>query len=422
MSTIKLSRAIAPSFAELHKSIKAQEFTHYWLAGGRGSTKSSFVSIEIILGMMQDKAANCMAIRKVGLYLHDSVYEQLMWAIQILGVENYWDSKVSPMEISYKPTGQKIVFRGADKPKKIKSSKLRHGYFKYIWYEEVVEFNNPEELRTINQSLMRGGEKFTVLYSYNPPKSQRSWVNTEVLIERADRVIHYSDYTTVSVDWLGEQFIVEAEHLKKVNSDAYAHEYLGAVTGTGGEIFRNLTIRKITDLEINNFDHIKIGVDFGYSIDPFVYVRCNYDKKHKTLYIFDEIFKVGLSNRKATDLIQERNDNRTMIYADSAEPKSIAEMKSYGLRITGAKKGKDSIDYGIKFLQDLEQIVIDNERCLNVAREFLNYEYAMDSLGEFKADYPDRNNHTIDACRYSMVDEMTHGNKLNIMNKSLLGI
>lgn len=422
MSTIKLSTAIAPSFAELHKSIKAQEFTHYWLAGGRGSTKSSFVSIEIILGMMKDKTANCMAIRKVGLYLHDSVYEQLMWAIQILGVEAYWDSKVSPMELRYKPTGQKIVFRGADKPKKIKSSKLRHGYFKYLWFEEVTEFNGIEEIRTINQSLMRGGEKFIVFYSYNPPKSQRSWVNTEVLIDRADRTIHYSDYTTVPVEWLGEQFIVEAEHLKKVNSNAYAHEYLGAVTGTGGEIFKNLTIRKITDEEIDNFDHIKIGVDFGYSIDPFVYIRCNYDKKHKILYIFDEIFKAGLSNRKATDLIQLRNDNRTMVYADSAEPKSIAEMKSYGLRITGAKKGKDSIDYGIKFLQDLEQIVIDNERCLNAAREFLNYEYALDSLGEFKADYPDRNNHTIDACRYSMVDEMTHGNKLSTMNKSLLGI
>ena len=422
MATIKLSTAIAPSFAELHKSIKAQEFTHYWLAGGRGSTKSSFVSIEIILGMMKDPLANAMAIRKVGYYLKDSVYEQLMWAIEILGVEAYWESKVSPMELTYKPTGQKITFRGADKPKKIKSTKLRHGYFKYVWYEELDEFNNAEELRTINQSLMRGGEKFIIFYSYNPPKSQRSWVNTEVLIDRADRTIHYSDYTTVPVDWLGEQFIIEAEHLKKVNSDAHAHEYLGAVTGTGGEIFKNLTIRKVTDLEVDNFDHIKIGVDFGYSIDPFVYIRCHYDKKHKTLYIFDEIFKVGLSNRKATDLIQLRNDNRTMIYADSAEPKSIAEMKSYGLRITGAKKGKDSIDYGIKFLQDLEQIVIDNERCLNASREFLNYEYALDSLGEFKADYPDRNNHCVDSIRYAMFDEMQHGNKLNTMNKSMLGL
>ena len=372
--------------------------------------------------MMKDLTANCMAIRKVGLYLHDSVYEQLMWAIQILGVEAYWDNKVSPMELSYKPTGQKIVFRGADKPKKIKSSKLRHGYFKFIWYEELPEFNNPEEIRTINQSLMRGGEKFIVFYSYNPPKSQRSWVNTEVLINRADRVIHNSDYTTVPIDWLGEQFIVEANHLKKVNPDAYAHEYLGAVTGTGGEIFKNLTIRKITDEEVNNFDHIKRGVDWGFAVDPFVYIVSHYDKTRRTLYLFKEIFKVGLSNKKASELILEIDPHQRNIVADSSEPKSIAEVKSYGLNMVGAKKGPDSIDYGIKFLQDLDSIVIDNERCLNAAREFLNYEYVSDTMGGFKSQYPDRNNHILDACRYSLEDEMRHGNKFKTLNKSMLGI
>jgi PBSX family phage terminase large subunit len=422
MTKINLSTVISPSFIGLHKDIKQELYTHHWLAGGRGSTKSSFVSGEIVLGIMKDPYANAMAIRKVGLYLKDSVYEQFMWAIHILGVDDYWVAKVSPMELVYKPTGQKIIFRGADKPKKLKSTKLRSGYFKYIWYEEVSEFNNPEELRTINQSLMRGGEKFQIFYSYNPPKSQRSWVNSEVLVEREDRIVHHSDYRTVPKDWLGEAFMVEAEHLKKVNYNAYDHEYLGAITGTGGEIFNNLDIRPITNEEIEGFEQIRIGVDFGYSIDPFTYVRCNYDRKHKTLYIFDEIFKVGLSNINATNLINERKDARTMINCDSAEPKSIAEMKSYGLRVKGAKKGKDSIDYGIKFLQSLEVIVIDNSRCINIAREFLNYEYEIDNLGDFKANYPDRNNHTIDAIRYALSDDMTHGTKLKSIGKSDFGL
>lgn len=406
MSNVKLSEIIAPSFYKLHKDIKAEGHTHYWLKGGRGSTKSSFVSIEIILGIMKDPLANAMVLRKVGLYLHDSVFEQLVWAIDILGVSEYWNTKVSPLEIAYIPTGQKIVFRGADKPKKIKSVKLRRGYFKYIWYEELDEFNGPEEIRTINQSLMRGGEKFFVFYSFNPPKSQRSWVNGEVLEEREDRLVHHSNYLTVSKEWLGDQFYIEAEHLKKTNPDAYEHEYMGAVTGTGGEVFKNLTIRKIENEEIETFDRIKRGIDWGYAVDPFVYLKGHYDKTRKRLYLYDEIFLVELSNKKAADMILARDKEHSYITADSAEPKSIAELKSYGIKIKGAKKGPDSVDYGMKFLQDLEEIIIDNERCLNAAREFLNYEYARDAQGNFKADFPDRDNHTIDAARYMLEDEM----------------
>lgn len=406
MMKVKLSELIAPSFYEVHNDIKHNRYTHYWLKGSRGSTKSSFASIEIILGIMKDKNANALALRKVKETLKDSVFEQLVWAIEKLNVADYWDIKHSPMEMTYIPTGQKILFRGADKPKKIKSTKVSKGYIKYIWYEEVDEFNGMEEIRTINQSLMRGGEQFVIFYTYNPPNSVRSWVNEEVLIERSDRKVHHSTYLTVPKAWLGEQFFIEAEHLKKVNEKAYRHEYLGEVTGTGGEIFANVTARKITDDEIKMFDRIRRGLDFGYASDPLHYSVCHYDKTRRRLYIFYEIHQAGLSNRKAAELIKRENTLNGWIVADSAEPKSIAELKEYGLRVKGAKKGPDSVEYGIKFLQDLEEIIIDPERCPNTLREFLNYELEKDKDGNFKAEFPDKNNHSIDAIRYALEDDM----------------
>lgn len=409
MKKIRLSKIIAPSFYEIHDDIKHSRYTHYWLKGGRGSTKSTFAAIQMVLGLMKDPEVNAMALRKVGLYLKESVYEQLIWAIDALGVTEYWHAKQSPLELIYIPTGQKVLFRGADKPKKIKSTKLRRGYFKYIWYEEVDEFHGMEEIRTINQSLMRGGEEFVVFYTFNPPKSVKSWVNEEVLIEQPDKKVHHSTYLTVPKKWLGEQFFIEAEHLKAKNEKAYNHEYLGEVTGTGGDIFTNITIRKIADDEIATFDRIKRGIDWGYSIDPFVYIKCHYDKTRRRLFIFDEIYKVGLSNRKAAELIKKKDPEHKIIVADSAEPKSIAEMKTYGIKIKGAKKGPDSVDYGIKFLQDLEEIIIDIDRCPNSAREFLNYELEKDANGNFKAEFPDKDNHTIDAVRYALEDDMRAG-------------
>ena len=399
-----LSELIAPSFYEVHTALKNNVYTHYWLKGGRGSTKSSFIGVEIILGMMKDPDANAVVLRKVGLFLKDSVFEQLLWAIQVLGVESVWEIKLSPLELIYK--GQRIIFRGADKPKKIKSTKFRHGYCKYIWYEEVDEFNGMDEIRTINQSLMRGGEGFIVFYSYNPPKSQRNWVNDEVIQVRDDRLVHHSTYLTVPERWLGEQFFIEAEHLKSVNLNAYDHEYMGEVTGTGGEVFTNITARTITDEEISNFDHIKRAVDFGYAVDPLHYTECHFDKTRRRLYIYFEIHAVGMSNRKAVDKILDQNPLNNLVMGDSAEPRTIAEFRNLGLNIKGVKKGPDSVEHGIKFLQDLEEIIIDVERCPNTAREFLGYEYQKDKEGNFKADYPDMNNHSIDAIRYALVDDM----------------
>ncbi|MBQ3463653.1 MAG: PBSX family phage terminase large subunit [Clostridia bacterium] len=419
MSEIGLDKIIAPSFYKLHWDVIDEKHTHYWLKGGRGSTKSTFVSVEIILGMMQNPDANAVAIRKVAEYLKDSVYNQLLWAIDALGVSHLWQPKLSPLEIVYKPTGQRIIFRGADKPQKLKSTKVHKGYIRYIWYEEVDEFNGMNEIRTVNQSLMRGGERFTVFYSYNPPKSQRSWVNREVLTEGKDKIVHHSTYLDVSREWLGEVFRIEAEHLKKVNPKAYEHEYLGIITGTGGEVFANITPRRITDEEIAAFDKIKRGIDFGYASDPFVYIVCHYDSKHRLLYVFDEIYKVGLANHKAAEMIKSRTHYNQIIVCDSAEPKSINDLRQYGFRVRGAKKGPDSIEYGIKFLQSLEGIIIDNTRCPEAAKEFYGYELEPDGNDGFKAGYPDKNNHTIDAVRYALEDEINNRRARVISRKEL---
>ena len=408
MLMIKLKELIAPSFYRIHQYLKNSQYTHYWLKGGRGSTKSSFISLEVILGMMKDQNANAVVLRKVGQTLQCSVYEQLQWAVSVLGVEGYWVSKLSPLEMKYVADGRenKIVFRGADKPKKIKSTKFRKGYCKYIWYEEVDEFGGMEEIRTINQSLLRGGSDFVVFYSYNPPQSQSNWVNEEVLKQRDDRLVHHSTYLTVPPEWLGEQFLIEAEHLKNVKPTAYQHEYMGEVTGTGGEVFTNLTIREITDDEIALFDHIARGIDWGYAADPFHYTVNHYDKTRRRLYIYYEIQMLKLSNRKAAELVKAENKRNKLIICDSAEPKSIAEMLAYNLKVLGAKKGADSVEYGIKWLQDLEEIVIDPKRCPNTAREFLEYELEKDANGNFKGHFPDKNNHSIDAVRYSREFDM----------------
>ena len=406
---IKLSDVIAPTFSSVHADIKRHGHTHYWLKGGRGSTKSSFISAEILICMMRDAAqgiySNAIVFRRYGVTVRESVYEQLIWAINALGVSDLWQTGVSPMQLTYLPTGQKIIFRGVDDATKVKSVKVGKGYIKYAWFEEVNEFEGPEKIRSINQSVLRGGTDFFVFYSFNPPKSARSWVNQYVLIERPDTLVHHSTYLGVPAAWLGEQFIIEAEHLKQVKPEAYRHEYLGEVTGTGGEIFDNVTIRKITDEEINHFDNLRRGIDWGYAADPFAYNACHYDKTRRRLYLYFEIHKVRLSNRAAAELVA-KEAGTARITCDSAEPKSIDEVRGYGLRVGGAKKGPDSVEYGIKWLQDLEEIIIDPERCPETAREFGSYELDRDRDGNFKAGFPDHDNHHSDAVRYACEEDM----------------
>ena len=406
---VKLTDLIAPAFYGLHYDISENRYLHYWLPGGRGSTKSSFVSIELILSIMADagagKSTHALVLRRYSNTLRESVFEQLLWAVNALEVSHLWKASVSPMKLIYLPSGQSIIFRGVDDATKLKSIKVNKGFIKYLWVEEANEFEGPEKLRGVLQSVIRGGSDFACFYSFNPPKEAGNWVNQYVKAERDNTKIHHSNYLTVPKEWLGETFIAEAEHLKQTKFDAYRHEYLGEVTGTGGEVFDNVTLRKITDQERAIFDRIRRGIDWGYAADPFAYNVCHYDKTRRRLYIYYEIHKVRLSNRAAAEIIKGEAGYE-LITCDSAEPKSIDEVRGYGLSVRGAKKGPDSVEYGVKWLQDLDEIIIDPDACPETAKEFCSYELDRDREGNFKAGFPDRNNHHIDAVRYACEGDM----------------
>lgn len=401
MKTVKLSNIIASHFWELHRDIRRHGHTYYWLEGGRGSTKSSDISIEIPQILIKNPDCHAVVLRKVGNTIKNSVYPQMQWGIDALGLTDKFRFKTSPHEITYKKTGQKILFFGVDDPQKIKSIKLPFGYVGICWIEELDQFSGMEEIRNLNQSLLRGGPVFWEFCSFNPPKSQNNWVNEEKLFDDSDRLVHHSTYLGVPREWLGERFFEDAEKLKAKNEMAYRHEYLGEVTGTGGAVFENVEDMAMSNEFVGNFDRLYYGLDFGFAVDPLAYVAMYYDAKHEDLYIFDEIYQQKLTNSQAAGRIAQRTGDR-LIIADSAEPKSIKEMKDYGLHITGARKGPDSVEHGIKWLQDRAHIYIDKRRCPNTFREFISYEYERNREGQFISAYPDKNNHAIDAVRYGM--------------------
>lgn len=403
MSKILLSQKIAPVFYGVAKDVFQHGHTHYDFSGGRGSLKSSTVSILVPLILMQKQNRNCHALvlRKVANTIRDSVYAQYIWAIGELGAAQYWEAKVSPMELIYKPTGQKIMFRGADDPMKIKSIKVPFGYIAVTHFEEKDQFAGRAEIRNILQSTMRGGSVFWNFESYNPPISRDNWANKDSLEERADRLCHKSTYLQAPPEWLGEQFLAEAEHLRETDERAYQHEYLGIPVGTGGNVFENLELREITDEEMSHFDQIYQGVDYGWFPDPFAFIRLHYDRARETIYLMDEIYQNKLTNEASGNIIIQRGYKDAYITCDSAEPKSVADYRAMGLPAKAAVKGPGSVDYGMKWLQR-RKIVIDHRRTPNAYEEFVNYEYERNKDGDIISGYPDANNHLIDATRYAL--------------------
>ena len=405
MKTIRLSNIIAPHFWDLHQDIKRHAHTYYWLEGGRGSAKSSDVSVEIPQLVIKNPECHAVVLRKIGNTIKNSVYPQMQWGIDALGLTDKFRFKTSPHEITYKKTGQKILFFGVDDPQKIKSIKLPFGYVGICWIEELDQFSGMEEIRNLNQSLLRGGPVFWEFCSFNPPKSQNNWVNEEKLFDDPDRLVHHSTYLGVPREWLGERFFEDAEKLKARNETAYRHEYLGEVTGTGGAVFENVEDMAMSNELVGNFDRLYYGLDFGFAVDPLAYVAMYYDAKREDLYIFDELYRQKMTNSQAAKAIKLRI-NGGRILADAAEPKSIAEMSDYGLRISGARKGPDSIDFGMRWLQHRAHIYIDKRRCPNTYKEFVAYEYDRNKDGQFISAYPDANNHSIDAVRYGLSEIM----------------
>lgn len=369
------------------------------------------MSIELLLCLMRDaqlgEQSHALAVRRFSATLRESVFAQLLWAAQMLGVRQLFEFALTPNpRLVYIPTGQSIMLRGLDDPAKLKSIKTENGAVRYFWIEEASEIENGEKLRSALQSVIRGKGKFTAFYSFNPPRERLAWINREMAISklREDTMVVESDYRSVPQEWLGERFIAEAKHLERISPKRYRHEYLGEAVGSDGEVFGNVKLRKITEDELARFDNLRRGIDWGYAADPFAYNVCHLDATRRRLYIFFELHKVRISNREAARLIREGYCGGR-ITCDSAEPKSIDEMRSLGLRVTGAKKGPDSVSYGIKWLSDMEEIIIDPIKCPETAKEFS--EYCLEERnGVLSSQYPDKNNHHIDAVRYACEGDM----------------
>jgi phage terminase large subunit len=225
------------------------------------------------------------------------------------------------------------------------------------------------------------------------------------LTPKANQYQHHSTYLDdIPDEWLGQTFIDEAEHLKEVNPTAYRHEYLGEITGTGGLIFSNIELRKITDDEIKEFDHIHYGLDWGYALDPLHWVKLHYDAKKEIIYILDEFRAHKMSNHELYEVLTKNKGitPEDVIIADSAEPKSIADMREYGLSVRGSMKGADSVRYSMRWLENRAKIVVDNQRAPYTTEELLNYEYEQTKDGDFVSEYPDFENHGIDSIRYAL--------------------
>lgn len=425
---IKLNEMVAPMYFDVLKDILNHGHTHYTLAGGRGSTKSSFVGgISVPLLVMRYPGVNAVCFRKIGNTIENSIRSQVIWGIYKLGVENLFIiPKTYSNPIVYKPTGQKIFFMGLDDPNKVKSIKTSIGYIGITWWEELDQFAGEFELRKVLQSTMRGGDKFWDFRTFNPPISRNNWANEYIdnceIFKDPDTLVVRNTYLDVPRQWLGEQFIAEAERLKALNERAYKHEYLGQALGTGGDVFANvqdLDMEKTVEIldsygnPINRvpmwktFDKVYNGIDWGFAIDPTRFVKMHFDRDMLDLYIFDEY---NTNKSRVKDIFDDLYENYKkirkdeMLIADSGGGGlfAIADFKAYGAFIRQAVKGNDSVAYGIKWLQGLNHIYIDKRRCPYTYSEFVSYEYEQDREGNFISAYPDENNHSIDAVRYGM--------------------
>lgn len=416
---IKARELVAPSFFDLLKAVLRHTYREFCLIGGRGSTKSSFISLAIICIIVMFPKVNALVCRKYSNTLRDSVLEQLQWAIDKLNLNHLFRCTVSPMKIEYIPTGQQIIFRGVDKPVKLKSLKLKNGYFGVLWFEESTEFK-PDEVRSVKQTVMRGGEDFWIFDSFNPPVNRNNWKNKDALIDKPGRIVHKSDFREVPVEWLSQAFIDEAEWLQANNPRLYQNEYLGECTGSGLDVFENIKDTPMTDEQIGKFDYFFHGVDWGYFPDPWMYGAMAYKPATRELFIFDELKAYKKGNKETSDLLLNyiRDSKHWVWYnnsipespaevgvklvPDSAEPKSIADYRAYGWQCHEPTK-TGLRDYGFKWLQSLAAIHIDRARCPEAWEEFNGYEHETNRDGEIISTYPEgQKDHFLAVTRYAM--------------------
>lgn len=408
---LKISDLLTSKFYPLYSAWKSNKYTRLVCKGGRGSAKSTNIALILVVDLMQ-YPINTICFRKVGETLRKSVYEQIKWAIKFLGVEEYFEYKLSPLEIIYKERGNKFIFMGVDDPQKSKSIKEAQFPVARYWFEELAEFKNEDEVETVLNSIFRGklekGLIYKGFFSYNPPKMKHNWVNKKYNYSFIENNVYVHHSTYLENPHISEEFIKEAEAVKAKDETKYRLVYMGEPIGNGLVPFPNLEIREIEASEIAGLEKFRNGVDWGYGVDPLAFVRWGYDKKKGIIYALDEYYGVGLKNRNLANYILSKGYDE-LVMCDSAEPKSIDELKEYDISAWGAKKGAGSVEYGEKWLSDLEAIVIDPKRTPNISREFEMIDYDTDREGNPLPRLCDSNNHTIDATRYAFSNDMKKG-------------
>ena len=425
--TIHSSNIFAKVYNKYFRMILKHEKERYTFTGGRASTKSSFISIVIVVLITMFPKLNALVVRKTAKTLRRSVFEQIVWAIDKLHLrytkERKTGFKIPKSEVSALPityirkdgTKQQIIFAGCDDPEKIKSIKVSQGYFGILWVEEKTEFT-PADLQNVRISALRGGDTFYIFESYNPPSAARHWCNREAATYDPNRVVIHTTYLDIPPEWLGAAILHDIEQTKATNKRAYENIYLGLATGSGQNIFENIELREITDEEIAAFDFLYCGIDWGYYPDPFAFSVSSYNAPKQELFIFDELY---LNKRGNYDAFKDLTKHMEIagldiandrITADSAEPKSIADFRSWGGNVRGAIKGIGSRDTSFKWLQGLKKIVIDPRRCPRMADEFTLYEHEIDKrTGEIMSGYPDgQPDHGIDTIRYALEGVYRH--------------
>ena len=381
--------------------------------GSRASKKSKTTALWFIVNMMKYPQANTLVIRKTFRTLKDSCFTELKWAVHRLGVDAWWEFKESPLEATYKPTGQKIYFRGLDDPLKVTSITVDVGVLCWAWLEEAYEVMSEDDFNMLDESI-RGGipegsglfKQWTITFN---PWNEHHWLKKR-FFDNPDEETLALTTNYMCNEWLDAKDIKLFEDMRKRNPRRYA------VAGLGGwGIVDGLVYENWREQEFNPKDpaflkeHPSIvsafGLDFGYTNDPSTLFCGLYDKDTKQLFVFDEMYGKGMSNRKIADTIMAMGYGKERITADSAEPKSIDELKSLGLRVKAAAKGKDSIQNGIQWIQDLEIII--HPRCVNFLTEISNYTWDKDKFGT-KLNVPiDDFNHLMDAMRYALEKYIT---------------
>jgi len=372
--------------------------------GSRASKKSKTTALNFITRIMEYPQANLLVVRKTFRTLKDSCFTELKWAIHRLGVDAYWDFKESPLEMTYKPTGQKIYFRGLDDPLKVTSITVEVGCLCWMWIEEAYEVMNEADFDMLDESI-RGevpdGLFKQITLTFNP-WNQHHWMKKRFFDAPPSPDILAMTTNYLCNEWLDEADRRLFERMKEQNPRRYQVAGLGHWGIAEGLIFENWREEAFSIDSIRGLDSVgsAFGLDFGYTNDPSALFCGLVDPTAKTLWVFDEMYKRGMSNEAIHTEVVNMGYAKEKIRADCAEPKSIDRLRDLGLvNIRAARKGKDSVRNGIDYLQDFQIIV--HPRCVNFITEISNYTWDTDTKTGKRLNVPvDDFNHLMDAMRY----------------------